>query len=159
MKVRAGFISNSSSSSYILRIPKGRELELDEFKDWFGIKVLEGESPDTLQKAIVGLWYGIYAYKDEREGKYSTYGYDVSVDAEQALEYYKQYAEGARLDKINQMLYEVQNPEEFPDTEIIGIEADDNEGTLINHDITSVLSHVGYNINMEGDNVYAINEH
>lgn len=157
MKVRAGFVSNSSSSSYIIRIPKGKVLPLEEYKDWFGIEVKDN-SPEILQKAIVAIWTAIYSYK-EKDNEYFYSDHRILIDAEDILSYYQETAEGKDLEKISQMLYELRNPEKFPDSEIIGFEADDNEGNLVNYEITGVLSNAGKEVEMKGDNVYAFNEH
>lgn len=158
MKVRGGFVSNSSSSSYIIRIPKGRVLGLEEYRDWFDIKAKD-DNPETLQKAIVAIWTVIYAYREKDRDSYVYFDHDILVDAEDILSYYQETAEGKDLEKISQMLYELRNPEKFPESEIIGFEADDNEGNLINYDITGILSNAGKEVEMKGDNVYAINEH
>lgn len=157
MKLRAGFVSNSSSSSYIIRIPKNRILEFDEYKDWFGIEAKDN-NPEILQKAIVAIWTAIYSYR-EKDNEYFYPDHRILIDAEDILSYYQETAEGKDLEKISQMLYELRNPEEFPDSEIIGFEANDNEGNLINYEITGILSNAGEEVEMEGDNVYAVNEH
>ena len=157
MKLRKGFVSNSSSSSYVIRIPKGRVLPLEEYKNWFGIEAKDN-NPEILQKAIVAIWTAIYSYR-EKDNEYFYSEHRILIDAEDILSYYQGTAEGEDLEKISQMLYELRNPEEFPDSEIIGFEADDNEGNLVNYEITGVLSNAGKEVEMKGDNVYAFNEH
>lgn len=149
MKLRSGFVSNSSSSSYIIRIPKERVLPLEEYKSWFGIKESD---PLKLQKIIIAFWIAIYTHQTE-QNDYIDYGKEILIDAKDTLEYY------ASKDKVaEQLLFELNYPEEFLGTEVIGFEANDNEGNLINYDITRVLSNAG-TLKFEGDNVYAINEH
>lgn len=154
MKLRSGFVSNSSSSSYIIRIPKGRVLPLEEYKNWFGIR---GDDPIKLQKIVICFWLAIYAYQSDKEDGYCSFNQeDILIDPKEVLEYYSQWRDENKI--LSQMLYEIQHPEEFPETEIIGFEANDNVGNLINYDLTEVLSNAG-TVSFEGDNVYAINEH
>lgn len=153
MKVRAGFVSNSSSSSYVIRIPKGKVLPLEEYKEWFGIKE---QDPIRLQKIIIALWIAIYTHLTDSEDGYFDFNQeDILIDAKELLDYYVPREENKVAE---QLLYELEHPEEFPETEIIGFEANDNEGNLLNYDITEILSNAG-TVRFEGGNVYAVNEH
>ena len=151
MKIRAGFVSNSSSSSYIIRIPKGIVLPLEEYKSWFGIKE---QDPLKLQKIIIAFWLAIYVHSTGQNG-YLDYDKEILIDAKDLLEYYVP-RDGDKVAK--QLLFELNHPEEFLGTEVIGFEANDNEGNLLNYDITEVLSNAG-TVEFEGGNVYAVNEH
>lgn len=55
MKVRNGFVSNSSSCSYILELPDDRSKLYEEegFKRWFGIKGLTPTEETTVFQAVV----------------------------------------------------------------------------------------------------------
>ena len=152
MKLRKGFVSNSSSSSYVIRIPKGRVLPIEEYRKWFGI---EEEDPLKLQKMIISFWVAVYTHLTDGEYSYDNDLHEILDNPEELLGY---YAENDSSGVARQMLYELQHPEEFPDSEIIAFMANDNEGNIINYDITETLSNAG-RVRFNGGNVYAINEH
>lgn len=53
MKVRKGFVSNSSSCSYILVLPRdGRELKKEEYREYFSFSEFENELTDVVSEVI-----------------------------------------------------------------------------------------------------------
>lgn len=53
MKVRNGFVSNSSSCSYILVLPRdGRELKKEEYREYFSFSEFENELTDVVSEVI-----------------------------------------------------------------------------------------------------------
>ena len=53
MKFRTGFVSNSSSCSYILVLPKnGRELKKEEYRDYFSFSEFEDDLTEVFSEVI-----------------------------------------------------------------------------------------------------------
>ena len=55
MKQREGFVSNSSSCSFILVLPEDRKvLEYKrQFWDWFGLKEITSDEAESLRRAVL----------------------------------------------------------------------------------------------------------
>lgn len=151
MKVRNGFVSNSSSSSYVIRIPR-QLLDLKDYGDWFQI---EGKSAEEAQEIAVCLWYVLDTHRRFNKDDYFPTRDNVLEDPRELLEYYRRSVD---QDKADQMLKELEHPDHYPDTEIIAFRADDNEGNLIDYKMSELLSNAGDGV-IGGSNVYAINEH
>lgn len=151
MKFRNGFVSNSSSSSYVIRIPR-QLLELKDYRDWFQIR---GESAEEVQEITICLWYVLNTHRRFNRDDYFPTREDVLEDPKELLEYYRQTVD---QDKADQMLKELEHPDHYPDTEIIAFRADDQPGNLIDYKMTELLSNAGDRA-IGGSNVYAINEH
>lgn len=151
MKFRNGFVSNSSSSSYVIRIPR-QLLELKDYEDWFQIR---GKSAEEAQEIAICLWYVLNTHRRFNRNDYFPTRDNVLEEPEELLDYYGQIVD---QEKANQMLKELSSPDLYPDTEIIAFRADDNEGNLIDYKMTELLSNAGDGV-IGGSNVYAINEH
>ena len=150
MKIRNGFVSNSSSSSFVLRVPKNRLLRLNEIKEWFDIKDDDWMKTDI---AIILLWIIDYASFNS-ESEFPILSEDTLIDAGELLDWYSQYSEGSRLEEIQKMLSELDRDD--LDTKIIAFEADDNEGNLVNYDFTELFSRILVELRR---NAVAFNEH
>ena len=150
MIIRSGFVSNSSSSSFILRVPKDFIIPNMDYVKYFGI----GESnPVELQKKVIGLMAGVIANSsDDYYGRLE----DVREDPKDLLDYYIQYR--SDNEKFNQFNYEANHPEEFPDTKIIAFEANDNSGDLVCFEVAYSLSN-SHEEDFDSDNILVINEH
>lgn len=151
MKFRNGFVSNSSSSSYVIRIPR-QLLELKDYEDWFQIR---GKSAEEAQEIAICLWYVLNTHRRFNRNDYFSTRDNVLEEPEELLDYYGQTVD---QEKAYQMLKELSSPDLYPDTEIIAFRADDNEGNLIDYEMTELLSNAGDGV-IGGNNVYAINEH
>lgn len=151
MIIRSGFVSNSSSSSFILRVPKDGNIPNMDYVKYFGIKE---KNPIELQKKVIGLMTGVLAnYSgDEYYGSLE----NVREDPKDLLDYYIQYR--SDNEKFNQFNYEANHPEEFPDTKIIAFEADDNSGDLVCFEVAYSLSN-SHEEDFDSDNILVINEH
>lgn len=57
MKQREGFVSNSSSCSFILVLPEDRKvLEYKrQFRDWFGLKEITSDEAESLRRAVLEI--------------------------------------------------------------------------------------------------------
>lgn len=148
MIIRSGFVSNSSSSSFLIRIPKNEVI--NNYKEYFGINE---KDPIKLLEKVVGL--GTVVLRAIRDSD-NYYEKEILTDPETLIGYYKDYYKDDEA--FNQLVYELEHPDEFPDTEVIAFEANDNEGNIVDYDVTYSLSNP-----RDGDftssNIVAFNEH
>lgn len=134
MKIRNGFVSNSSSCSFILRFPKGVKLTLEQFKSWFQIK-------DNL--IAQGLM------KRFEEGSHEK----TLLSKEEILEILDYYMFAGSPDESKIRLFCQQIDDSSSEFEFIGFVADDhyeNPSIFTSGELAKVLT---------GRNIYVINEH
>lgn len=148
MIIRSGFVSNSSSSSFLIRIPK--DGIIDNYKEYFGINE---KDPIKLLEKTVGL--GTVVLRAVRDSD-TYYENEILTDSETLVDYYKDYYKDNET--FNRLVYELNHPDEFPNTEVIAFEANDNEGNIVDYDVTYSLSNP-----RDGDftssNIVVFNEH
>lgn len=148
MIIRSGFVSNSSSSSFLIRIPKNGAI--DNYQEYFGINE---EDPIKLLEKVVGL--GTVVLRAIRDSD-TYYENEILTDSENLVDYYKDYYKNNET--FNQLVYELNHPDEFPNTEVIAFEANDNEGNIVDYDVTYSLSNPRED-DFTSSNIVAFNEH
>lgn len=147
--IRFGFVSNSSSSSFLIRIPKNGVI--DNYREYFGINE---EDPIKLLEKVVGLGTVVLRALDKDDDYF--YDKEILVDPENIINYYQKYREDD--EDFKKMVYELNHPEEFPDTEIIAFEANDNEGNIVDYKLTNTLSD-SWEDDFTSPNIVVFNEH